>query len=718
MGATIWWYANDGSPKGVLPYDDAVHEEDVDGTDRLTVVCRKRPSKRDKLVWQDNVGKWHEHMVDHTTEDHSGHDRVTVECLNSIAELIGVEVDVRDKDNDEVGKAKTNVTTHLTNILKGTRWDVGDCSGFGVFEIEYYHKRVRECIGDILDETGGELVTDITVGDFGVTKRVARIVEQQGSKRVTRAFTYRRNMRSARREVQSEEVYTAVKGYGAKTDQTYYEDLIEKLEAVENPTDEQKKNLKKFRDELAKARKNEYAKRLEAVYKSSLPLKRWGVPKPDGTFGHHWYIYTDSNCSDKSFMLKQLKAIANAVCHPVVVYRFEIAESDWELWRDVRLGNHVLCIDEDMGDVSNDPNAGEVKRIARISRRLAGKMSCVIEIGERTNIMVEQAKAAERASKAATGNGTKVAAKRPTSTGGNYAAGDYNTYDPTTDPSYDPTIDPTYDPSMDPDYDPETGTSGPRPHAIGIIATPSKLDYYEAEAIDYDGIQVQLLNEDGSVFTDGNYPDGLVPFGELEFPTQYAGGGSGKYATSELYDGIVPLYSMVSNRNDGAYGIYHYHTWIECAGDCRMVIEHNHGGGWGIMVCCPEGGDWQAYTCRQINDGEISKSALPSNSNYTYAGKTVVYVGHGYSGGFYDPQPEVSGGPPMTSAVAWTAVFGDVSYGDETIPVNWTSKYDSSVLTDSFDIRIIGGVVSGIGNKVQERYDEETSPWVSGVAGA
>lgn len=74
--------------------------------------------------------------------------------------------------------------------------------------------------------------------------------------------------------------------------------------------------------------------------------------------------------------------------------------------------------------------------------------------------------------------------------------------------------------------DPETGETivikTPMPSGIQITTLPSDLDYTDGETIDFTGIVVKLKKYDGTVYTDENYPDGIIPFSELTFPVTVA----------------------------------------------------------------------------------------------------------------------------------------------------------------------------------------------------
>lgn len=71
------------------------------------------------------------------------------------------------------------------------------------------------------------------------------------------------------------------------------------------------------------------------------------------------------------------------------------------------------------------------------------------------------------------------------------------------------------------------------PYGIKIIQPPTKTQYTVGETIDYSGIQVQLVDVDGNLFTNSRYPNGLVPFSELSFdPTKAPQGGTFDYYTN------------------------------------------------------------------------------------------------------------------------------------------------------------------------------------------
>lgn len=481
MAATIFRYDNAGRTIGILPYDSATHTEALDGTDKLVVVSEDSPTKRDRLVWQDESGLWHEHMVDATRRTHgAGGARTESTCSNSINELYGVIVNWT--------KIRTRIEDVIATILSGTTWYIGDCSNFGVVEMELYHKSARECLAELCELVHGELETFVTVGDSGVVRRYLRIVRERGRKSVMRQFQYSRNISSIVREVTSDEVYTAVKGYGAKL--------------VEYDT-------------------NEYPTRLEATVNSNMDLTRWGVPMGNGTFAHNYTTYTDAQCTDRTFLTKQCQSILSSVSKPLVRYEFDTVDAGDGLWSDVRLGDKVMCIDEQF-----NPSLELIERVSEIRRNLKGRMQCRIVIGARTNPLVDKFKSAEKVGLKSTGNPSRITAVSPVSTLG---AG----YDGESAVGIGDVPTPTVT----------------EPSRIAVTTPPTKTTYYEGERIDFTGIVVTLYNTDGSVYTDEWHPDGVAAFEELSFSSDVAAKGDMSTSTVVTNGGGLVCAKLDTARN-------------------------------------------------------------------------------------------------------------------------------------------------------------------------
>lgn len=630
MSTTIYRYSNDGSNLGILPYDSAIHDEALDGTDKLTVVSEVNPTKRDRLVWQDAGGVWHEHMVDATKRTHAGKGaRTESVCSNSISELFGKIASGT--------KLRTSVQNIVSVLLAGTRWTEGYCSDFGVVEFELHKKNVRQCLSELCELTGGELVTEIEVGDFGVTKRTARIVAERGRKSTLRQFEYGRNMSSVVREVAQDEVFTAVKGYGAK---------------------------------LSDSDVSDYPALLQVTVESNADLSRWGIARGDGTYLHNYTTYTDDQCTDRQFLIKQCRAVLRSVSKPLIRYEFDTAEADMELWSDVRLGDRIMCVDSMF-----NPPLELIERVSQIRRNLKGLVRCRIAIGERANPLVKQFRATDKSSLAATGNGTDISSRMPISA-----------------------------PSMGSDESPAN-----EPSSMRVTVPPTKLAYYDGERIDYSGIIAVLYNSDGSEFSTDWYPNGVIPFGELIFPQERAGNGnpigipswqaaSDLALPSEWEQPITAYGGMHRMRHASYHGVRVDEYWIPI-GNTAILITWNTDRS--IRYCIASDTYGDAVVVETVSTDESTgesttvTSYLSAYLSYTHNEKTVYWsedTNTAFNFQYEVIEPQVGGKTQFPGDKgAWTAIFGERSnvQHSESVEVQWRDQNGGDILSDAFGIDVI-----------------------------
>lgn len=369
----IFRYSRAGEQLGVLPYVSAMHAEELDGTDELTVSTHSDLSKGDRLVWRDSGGAWHEHMVDSIERSRDGGRPLTeATCINSFAETYGLLCS---------GAVLTGtVQSILSRILSGTRWACGSCDVAGTFEVEVWHKSVHDAVSDLVNECGGEFEAYVAVDSSGVASRTARIAARRGSESVTRQFAYGRNMTDASKSVGSDDPVTAVRAFGAKTDEES---------------------------------EDEYAARLTVEVADASLVPYYGTPQADGTLGHTWAVYTDDTCDDADFLRQQAARTLRNLSQPDVEYEFGL--SDVESTR-LSIGDAVSVVDDEFG-------APVSSRLTRIERDLTGKTAGTVRVGKRRELLVEQYQAVDRTAQQVTGNMARVASTAPTYTGGDYGGG-------------------------------------------------------------------------------------------------------------------------------------------------------------------------------------------------------------------------------------------------------------------------------------------------------
>lgn len=412
----IYRYFNNGMYNDTVEYTAAEHEEGLDGTDKLTITCKESMRKRAHLVWRDELGKWREHIVVSSVRKHNRRrPEKTYVCSNSVDELYLTLA--------EGTVLKGTVSQIMGKLLSNTRWSTSGNGSFDgeKYELEVWHKNVRECIAELVDMCAGELETALTVGDYGVTKRTVRIVEERGGGAAHQQFTYGRNMTNVQRTMASDEVYTAIVGYGKK--------LLEIELEAKDPDDMTDEEREDYNKQLEKARENPYLERLSVTVTSNVDLDKWGQAGASGQMGHAWTTYTDDACSDKDFLRQQCKKILRAYNHPLVTYDFDAYQIGDDKWKYVKLGNHVHIVDDSF-------ELDAIERISYIKRNLKGRDSCRISIGRRANPFVEKFKADERKERKSSGNSTRTASTRTVTTQNNYQSVRPSTYTPTPSGGY------------------------------------------------------------------------------------------------------------------------------------------------------------------------------------------------------------------------------------------------------------------------------------------
>lgn len=320
-----------GENLGRLSVTEANHEEALDGTDKLTVTCSEELSKGDRLVWFDQRGVCHEHIVDapRRTHDDSGAPYTVATCINSIAELWDDWVD------DKVPSG--SVSAALTAALQQTRWQVGTCDQPGSASRKLYHESVREALADICETWGGELETQITADGSGVVSRKVGIRAARGNQSSPKRFTWTKDLVSIQRSVASDNPKTRVYGYGkgVETDSGGYGRRLT-FGGINGGRD--------------------YVEDAEAT-------SVWGHPDGKGGTAPAVGSYVNEQCEDERQLLAETKAYLKQVCEPKVSYTADVVDlyAFGRSWEGVDVGDKVAIIDKGFCD-------GGIRLTGRVSK--------------------------------------------------------------------------------------------------------------------------------------------------------------------------------------------------------------------------------------------------------------------------------------------------------------------------------------------------------------
>lgn len=234
------------------------------------------------------------------------------------------------------------------------------------------------------------------------------------------------------------------------------------------------------------------------------------------------------------------------------------------------------------------------------------------------------------------------------------------------------------------------------PSGIKIIVPPNKASYTEGEPMDYSGISVQLVDENGGLFTNDKYQNGLVPFSELVFPiTHSPHGGESEHEASVdkdtlstvdpdgwLTQPIAYTISSTAINNNGTI-VYTFNEPIKVLSVPLPSVAR---------VVAPIFFSKTPFKRASGASGEW----VDINYHVIINGKPVYYFYTTVVENYYKGIPNniisdtCSNEEYALVRAAYIALYGDVTYGNAKIPVQWVSPYDGVTYTDMFPITVTG----------------------------
>ena len=235
-----------------------------------------------------------------------------------------------------------------------------------------------------------------------------------------------------------------------------------------------------------------------------------------------------------------------------------------------------------------------------------------------------------------------------------------------------------------------------------VDVPPTKTVYSDGQAIDYTGMVVKAYTRSGRLWTDASHPNGIIPISELTLPVTIAHADQGGGASSDLDTGSfsqpIPLSGAATfaySTTDGT--VRHTYTWTPVNG-AAMVIRRNTENSTVLLFAAKQAGEVGLRRHVMIDEttGEqrTEFDYTTTSPSYIHDGKKVYYVrstnGHAVGGQNVLVNPVVSdyGDNSHDSEAAWTAVYGDISGGGSSIPVQWNRPYDAELLETSFSITV------------------------------
>lgn len=309
----------------VTPISEFVHKAKINGTDSITVstATDSPATKGAYLLWADDEGTWHEHVVINLEYSHRDARTLTLYAVSSISELAqDYVVDIRPGV-----QVPCPASTALASLLQGTRWGVGSVDVAGTNGASIYHADAWEGLKEIVDVWGGEVASELTVDPAaGVTARRVALRDHLGHAAPQRRLTFGVDLAGVVRTVEDESPITACYAWG-------------KGEQLESGGYGRRIGIASVTPDG-----------LPYVHDDSL-LPVWGIPGPGGAIVHRFGEVVDGNCEDPAKLMAIAQDYLEAHSSPVVSYEgtlasFERAGANLE---GLHLGDEVQVVDDGIG---------------------------------------------------------------------------------------------------------------------------------------------------------------------------------------------------------------------------------------------------------------------------------------------------------------------------------------------------------------------------------
>lgn len=362
---TFFIYDRWGSQIGTLQnIAKAVHAVEVNGEDSLTLeVIGDALAKGQRIVWRDKFNVWHEHIVSEIEVRHEDEIITTAYCENSISE-IALEYIV---DKNPSGSA-----TALMNVaLANSRWTTGTVSVSGSYKTSWYHISAYEALQDVVSLFNAEISTSITVSGSSISSRRINIVPRIGLTTPKR-FTYGRNLSGIVRTVESDDVVTALYGYGKGLPN--YDDDGEATGGYSRKITFG--DINGGKDYVT----NETAKAI------------WGIPDGKGGINHAWGKVEFDDCEDPKELLTLTKAALEKMSKPTVTYEgavISFGEAGFTNGEDSQVGDDVFIRDKELGEKLSG-------RVLRYERDLLDATNDVITLGNIVSTINDSVKGVQK----------------------------------------------------------------------------------------------------------------------------------------------------------------------------------------------------------------------------------------------------------------------------------------------------------------------------------
>jgi phage minor structural protein len=199
------------NPKS-CPYFEAPHTEKLNGenTFDFSVPFSHEDSvyvvEENLVAFKDLDNNYQLFTIRQVEETHDEQKVKIAYCEFAATELI-------DEIVTDLRPANVSAGFALTEVLQGTRWQMGTVDDFGLNSSNFYYINVLSSAFQIATVWGGEVVFRVTISGQSITGRYVDIIARRGNTTGKR-FEYSKDIKTIKRKVDLSNLKTALYGRG------------------------------------------------------------------------------------------------------------------------------------------------------------------------------------------------------------------------------------------------------------------------------------------------------------------------------------------------------------------------------------------------------------------------------------------------------------------------------------------------------------------------
>lgn len=191
-----------------------ISTEQVNGEHSLEIETTQQLARSDRILIQDAMSIWHEYVVlgDEGTHNTGGAVVHAYYCIWSLQyDLMGTYIDTQVGIVPGHASVPSAARLGMAAALSGTsRWAIGTISVTSQASASFYRRSGWDGLKTVIENWGGELQANVTVGKSGVTARTVDLLAHVGSDTAIRRFDYAADIAGIKRTLAEAPMYCRI----------------------------------------------------------------------------------------------------------------------------------------------------------------------------------------------------------------------------------------------------------------------------------------------------------------------------------------------------------------------------------------------------------------------------------------------------------------------------------------------------------------------------